>query len=96
MTHHCRRSVSILALLSALLGSSVAAADPPPGGPPGGRGHGPPQVAFDACVNRAAGAACTVQLPGRALEGTCTTFGDRGLACRPNGVPPFGGPPPGR
>ncbi len=96
MNHDTRRSFSIIALGAALLVPAVAAADPPPnGGPPGGRGHGPPQAAFDACANRTAGAACSVQLPDRTLEGTCATFGDGRLACRPDGMPPHGGPPPG-
>jgi hypothetical protein len=80
------------------LATSLASADPPPhGGPPGGGRRGPPQAAFDACANRSQGAACTVQVPDGTLQGTCETFADRGLACRPAGMggpPPNGGPPP--
>jgi hypothetical protein len=93
MNHRTRRSVASLVLSSLLLASAFAAADPPPnGGPPGRRG--PPQAAFDACANQTEGAVCTVQLPDRTLQGTCATFPERGLACRPAGMPPGGGPPP--
>ncbi len=95
MNHDTRRSLLVGALGAALLVPALAAADPPNGGPPGGRGHGPPQAAFEACVNRTEGATCSVRLPDRTLDGTCATFADRGLACRPSGMPPRGGPLPG-
>lgn len=92
MNHHTRRSLTVIALGAALLVPALASADPPPNG---GRGHGPPQAAFEACVNHSEGATCSVQLPDRTVEGTCAAFADRGLACRPNGMPPHGGPPLG-
>lgn len=78
---------------AALLAAGPVLADPPPGGGPGGR-RGPPQAAFDACVGQTQGAACSVQMPDRTVQGTCETFPERGLACRPAGMPPGGGPRP--
>jgi hypothetical protein len=66
----------------------------PRGGPGGGPGHGPPgggppPEALAACAGADVGAACTVQLPGRALDGTCQDL-DATRACVPAGGP--GGP----
>ncbi|MDB4929677.1 MAG: hypothetical protein JWM10_2161 [Myxococcaceae bacterium] len=88
-----RLSASLLGFGVLALATSIASADPPNGPPPGGMRRGPPQAAFDACANLSQGAACTVQVPDRTLQGTCETFPDRGLACRPAGM---GGPPPQR
>lgn len=90
MTRSAPRRASLLAL--GLLATAVAAADPPgQGESPGGR-RGPPQFAFDACANLSEGAACTVQTPRGALQGSCVTFPLRGLVCRPAGM--HHGPPP--
>ncbi len=66
----------------------------PRGGPGGGPGHGPPgggppPEALAACAGADVGAACTVQLPGRALDGTCQDL-DATRVCVPAGGP--GGP----
>lgn len=81
---------AMFALGAASLASSLAAADPPPD--PGLR-RGPPQAAFDACAHLTAGAACRVMTPFGELHGTCAAVRERGLACRPDGRPPGGGPP---
>lgn len=54
----------------------------------------PPQVALDACRNRAEGDACSVSFRGNTLAGTCRKLpgGDDGLVCLPEGPPP-GAPP---
>ncbi|MBK6535049.1 MAG: hypothetical protein IPN17_37080 [Deltaproteobacteria bacterium] len=93
MKHLTPRRSAMFGLGAVALASSLAAADPPPNGGPR---HGPPQVAFDACANRTAGAACRVLTPFGELHGTCTTVPERGLACRPDGRAPGGGPPPRR
>jgi len=93
MKHLSPLRAAMFALGAAALASPVAAADPPP--TPGSR-RGPPQVAFDACANRAAGAACRVVTPFGELHGTCATVRERGLACRPDGQAPGGAPPPRR
>ena len=55
----------------------------------------PPQVALDACRNRAEGDACSVDFRGKTISGTCRKMpdGDAGLVCFPDGPPP-GAPPP--
>jgi len=93
MKHLSPRWSAMIGLGAVALASSLAAADPPPNGGPR---RGPPQVAFDACANLAAGAACRVMTPFGELHGTCATVAERGLACRPDGRPPGGGPPPQR
>jgi hypothetical protein len=64
------------------------------GPPPGERGERrePPPFAFEACDEKAEAEACSVQFHDRELTGTCTTFSDERLFCRPNAPPP---PPPG-
>ncbi len=83
-----RRALPVVALVAL---AAPAAAQP---GPPNGRPPQPPQEAFAACDGRGAGDACTVNLRGHAIEGTCTAFPQtQMLACRPNHMP---GPPPQR
>jgi hypothetical protein len=60
----------------------IARADPPP------RHRVPPQAAFDACRDQSEGDACSVTFHDKKLDGTCETFGDKGLACRPTPPPP--------
>jgi hypothetical protein len=74
-----------LAALAALLPIVPAHADPPPGR------HAPPKEAFDACAGSKEGDSCSVNIHGHDIAGTCATFGDLGLACRPSSPPP---PPP--
>jgi hypothetical protein len=55
-------------------------------------GHGPPQVAVDACASLKAGDSCSFTIDGRAIDGTCRAGPDgRAVACAPNGFPM--GPP---
>jgi hypothetical protein len=77
--------LSVTALGSALFLASPAPADGGDGGcgKRGGRWHGPPQVAFDACAEAAEGTPCTFTgRRGREIAGTCAPIGD-GLACVP-------------
>jgi len=64
-----------------------AQADSPPPGPP----RSPPPEAFTACSGAKEGDSCTVSIHGHDIPGTCASFADRGLACRPDAPPP---PPP--
>jgi len=48
----------------------------------------PPKEAFDACSGSKEGDACTVKVRGDEIHGTCTTFPEGGLACRPDCPPP--------
>jgi hypothetical protein len=60
----------------------------------GPRHHGPPpKEAFDACVQKQAGDACSVTLGSHTMTGTCSTApdGNGALACKPDHPP---GPPP--
>jgi hypothetical protein len=52
------------------------------GGQQGGPQGGPPQEAFDACQGLAVGAACTINTPNGALNGTCQNI-QEGFACVP-------------
>ncbi|WP_437284167.1 CotH kinase family protein [Sorangium sp. So ce406] len=63
-----------------------------PGGPgePGGPDAGPPEELFAACEGLAVDDACTAQLFGDELAGTCAEFSDGRLFCIPSGGP--GGP----
>jgi len=61
-----------------------------PGGPGGGPGHGhggPPPAAFTACDGKPAGAACSVTLGDRTIDGSCKGpppgVSDPRLACAP-------------
>lgn len=68
----------------------------PPPPPRQARGHrGPPRVAIDACANLAADAACSFEIDGHAIDGTCRQGpgGPAALACAPANLPP---PPAGR
>jgi serine/threonine-protein kinase len=61
--------------------------------PPQGQGQPPPppQEAVEACLGIASGAACTANLPGGPVTGSCQLLpGQQQLACIP-----AGGPPPG-
>jgi hypothetical protein len=51
--------------------------------------HQPPAEAFQACVSKAKGAACSDSH----VTGTCEPAGDDGLACRPEGHHHHGPPP---
>lgn len=70
--------------------SALSAMDDRP--PPGGPGHRPPREALEACEGKAAGDACTVVLPDREIDGTCTAppegAPDHRLFCLPEGAPP--------
>lgn len=50
----------------------------------------PPAAAFDACRSRAEGDACTVELGGQKISGTCRKLpgGEQDLVCFPAGPPP--------
>jgi hypothetical protein len=75
-----------LAILVALIPCAVAVAYADSDG--GCPRRGPPEEAFTACASAKEGDACTVTFGDRAIAGTCEPFGDRGLACRPDGPPP--------
>jgi hypothetical protein len=71
----------------------------PPMGPP----HGPPPKAVDACKPLTEGAACSVSIHDKTIDGTCKKGpdGQGPLACVPANMPPMGphdgprmGPPP--
>jgi hypothetical protein len=81
-----RSSIFIALPVLSLTAVGVAHAEPPCGP------HRPPPEAFSACQSQKQGAACTVNFHGQSVAGTCETFGDEGLACRPEGPPPA--PPP--
>jgi hypothetical protein len=97
------RVLAIAAVLLAGVSSAYAQGGSGPSG--GGRGR-PPQAMIDACVDKAAGDACSAVGPqGRNVEGTCFAPPDAQgapLACKPpggppggeQGLPPDGGPPP--
>lgn len=75
-----------------------ASAAPPVGGGRGGPRGGPPPEAFAACEGLAAGDACTVDLGGSSVDGTCRSGpdGQGALACAAAGGPgggPGQGPP---
>lgn len=55
----------------------------------------PPQVALDACRNRAEGEACSVTFRDKTISGTCRKMpgADDGLVCLPEGFPPAAPPP---
>jgi hypothetical protein len=101
-----RRALVIAALWLTSLGCNVYAQGSPGSGADSRRG--PPQAMIEACVNKAAGDACSAVGPqGRKVEGTCFAppqgKGAK-LACRPAGGrgggqgggdgPPPDGPPP--
>jgi hypothetical protein len=71
------------------LGSIAATAFAQPSPPPGG---GPPPEAYDACIGKAKGDACTVELGDRPMKGTCESpppnAKDTRLSCRPSEMPP--------
>lgn len=57
----------------------------------GGRRHGPPPEAIDACIDRTENAACEFNgRRGETVEGTCISppGRDDGLVCAPEGGPP--------
>jgi hypothetical protein len=57
----------------------------------GGRRHGPPPEAIDACTDQAENAACEFTgRRGETVEGTCISppGGDNELVCAPEGGPP--------
>jgi hypothetical protein len=55
-------------------------------------GHGPPQVAVDACASLKAGDNCSFTIDGRTVDGTCRSGPDGGaVACAPKDSPM--GPP---
>lgn len=93
----------LLAIAGCAQGAPETAAEASPlsamedGPPPGHRPPGPPPEAIAACAGKAAGDACTVELPDRQIEGTCTAppegAPDDTLFCLPEGAPP---PPPHR
>jgi hypothetical protein len=57
--------------------------------------HRPPQAAIDACASKTAGTACTVELDGHSIAGTCAAPPDSAtLACRPDHPDHPHGPPP--
>jgi hypothetical protein len=62
----------------------------PHGPPPDGSGpaHGPPPVAFEACVSQQENAACTVSLRDREIRGHCVADRDGKLFCMPDARPP--------
>ena len=65
--------------------------------PEGGRHHGPPPEAVEACNGKSEGTACTVSFDGKSLNGTCSNGPHRSdtIACRPEGGPGgHHGPPP--
>ncbi len=54
--------------------------------------HKPPQAAIDACASSSQGAACSLKLGDRTINGTCELVPQTTtLACRPDHPP---GPPP--
>jgi hypothetical protein len=79
-THSLIRSALVIA---AGLLSLPAVAQPP-------HRRAPPPEAIQACASKSSGAACTVTLPDRQVEGTCEAMGET-LACRP--AHPHGPPP---
>jgi len=50
----------------------------------------PPPESIDACASSSAGDACSFEIDGHLIEGTCRTppFGDGPLGCAPNQPPP--------
>jgi hypothetical protein len=93
----------------ALLAGCASSSQPPPGteaqarsaapAESGGRRHGPPPAAFDACKGKPVGEACTVQWHDGEIHGKCETpppgAPQSGSVCRPEGKHPHHhGPPP--
>ena len=87
----------VIATLFAAAIPFAAHADEPQQRPPGPP-RKPPQEAFDACAKLTQGAACSITLRDRTIEGTCEAFPETtALACRPSkppGPPPDGKAPP--
>ena len=101
--HSTRNLAASAALLFALAGAgaallsmgTTALADvlteaDPQGPPPDGSGppHGPPPVAFEACVSQQENAACTVSFRDREIPGHCVTDRHGKLFCMPDARPP--------
>lgn len=67
----------------------------PDGKRPGHHHHGPPPEAFEACVSKAAGDACTVTFGSESIAGKCVTppegAPDTRIVCRPDKMPEHGG-----
>jgi hypothetical protein len=83
-------SMTRLLTVAALILSAplFAVAQPPPGGRP----HGPPPAAFEACKGKSAGDACEVTFSTptgdeHTVKGTCAALPDARLACRPEPPP---------
>lgn len=75
----------VLAILTALLVSSVAMAQPKPG-------EGPPAEALAACKTAKASASCSFSSPQGTVSGSCQAPEGRPLACVPaGGKGPAGG-----
>ncbi|MBL8678243.1 MAG: hypothetical protein JNK05_03715 [Myxococcales bacterium] len=86
---HSLGSTALFFAGAAALVVGVAWAQPqPPGGGHGGQRPTPPQEAFSACANLQAGASCAVNFQGRTISGTCASFTDGRMFCRPEGMPP--------
>ena len=66
---------------AALVVALAAHADPP-------SFQAPPKEAFDACATSKEGDSCTVKFRDMVITGTCASFPERGLFCRPAGPPP--------
>jgi hypothetical protein len=77
-----RARLSTILGLSALALAASAHADQP-------TRPSPPQEAFDACASAKEGDTCTVKHGDHEMQGTCATFPERGLVCRPSGPPPI-------
>jgi serine/threonine protein kinase len=75
------------------LPTPVATAVPQPAQPSSGQAHVPSPEAIEACRGAVVGVACSANLPGGSVTGTCQTPpGQQQLACIPAGGPP----PPGQ
>jgi hypothetical protein len=91
------RLLTAFGLLAAVASPTFAAAEAlatvvaePRSGPPAPRE--PPPFAFEACADKQEGAACSVTMHDRTLDGSCVTGHDDRLFCRPDNMPP----PPAR
>jgi hypothetical protein len=81
------RNVSRL-MFAVLISTLTAAVYAQQSRPPGG---GPPAEAFEACVGKSRGDACTVTFGDRTMKGTCEApppdVKDTRLSCRPSEMP---------
>ncbi len=81
------RSAILMLALTASVTANIAKAEPDG---QGGKRHGPPAEALEACADSSEGASCSFSgRRGITVEGSCIVpRNENGLACAPEGGPP--------